>query len=400
MASHAPSEAEPVQRLHAMDGLRAAMMLLGLVLHAAISYGAVNYGAAWPYQDLSTNPLLDAIVFYIHLFRMPVFYVMAGFFAAMLYERRGAAGFARHRAVRILVPFVVGWIVLYPLISTGFLFANVAKAATLGGGLKLVIGMLITGAVYSDSTAHLWFLYYLLIFYLVALVAVPALHRLPEAWRAGALNLFARLMRSRWRALVFAVPTALTLCLSRWGAIDTSTSFVPDFRGLLAYLVFFVFGWLLFLRRALLPTMTRHAWTQVLLATVIVPVNMYAVGRLYGSPQRDTAMFALIVVTGALITWLFIFGITGLFLRYLDRKIPLVRYFVDASYWLYLIHLPFTIWVPGLLSHQDWPALLKALAVLVLSAPIWLASYHFLVRGTWIGVVLNGRRYPLRLPRA
>jgi peptidoglycan/LPS O-acetylase OafA/YrhL len=391
---------DPSRRIHAMDGLRATMMLLGLVLHAAISYGAVDYGAAWPYQDVSTNPTNDWVVFFIHVFRMPIFFAMAAFFAAMLHERRGASGFVRHRAMRILVPFVVGWIVLFPLISTGFTFANVAKETSLGAGLVSAAGRAVMGALYADNTAHLWFLYYLLMFYAAALAVVPAMRVLPAKWRSTLLDAFARLLRNRWRPVWFAVPTALTLCLMPWGGLETTTSFVPDPKVFIAYGVFFVFGWLLYLRRDLLFTMTRHAWTQVILAVLLTPLNVFAVSRLLRSfPLRDAPAFAVIVVTGALMVWLLLFGITGLFLRYLDRQIPVVRYVVDASYWLYLIHLPFTIWVPGLLSRLSWPAGVKALAVLVLSIPIWWATYHFLVRGTFIGAVLNGRRYPLRLPR-
>jgi tetratricopeptide (TPR) repeat protein/peptidoglycan/LPS O-acetylase OafA/YrhL len=382
-----------------MDGLRATMMLLGLVLHSAISYGAINYGSAWPFQDISTNPLLDWLVFFIHVFRMPIFYAMAGFFAAMLYERRGAGGFARHRAGRILVPFVVGWVVLFPLISTGFNFANVAKASSSREGLEVVAGMLLTGAVYADSTAHLWFLYYLLMFYAAALVAVPLLRRLPPRWSSAPLNGFGRLVRSRGRALWFAIPTALTLCMMSWGGLETSTSFIPDPRVFLAYSVFFVFGWLLYLRRDLLPGLTCQARAQAVLGVLLTLVNMAAVGRMLASPGRETAAFVVIIVTGALMVWLLLFGITGLFLRYLDRQVPLVRYIVDASYWLYLIHLPFTIWIPGLMSKLEWPALFKALIVFALGGPVWLASYHFLVRGSFIGAVLNGRRYPLGLPR-
>ena len=102
---------ESVRRYHSLDGLRAVMMLLGLVLHAAISYGAFPYRDAWPFKDRSTLPLFDILVFTIHIFRMPVFYVMAGFFAAMLHLRRGPGGLVRNRATRILVPFVVGWVV-------------------------------------------------------------------------------------------------------------------------------------------------------------------------------------------------------------------------------------------------------------------------------------------------
>lgn len=366
------------------------MMLLGLVLHSLISYGAVPYGDAWPYKDAYTNPWLDVIVFFIHIFRMPIFYAMAGFFAAMLYLRRGPMGLARNRAVRILVPFLAGWIVLFPLIRLGFNFANY--------GLEAVRALVAAGDLYMDSTAHLWFLEYLLCFYVVMLVAVPVVRRFPERWRDAGLDLFARLMRGRLRALWFAVPTALTLWLMPHGLLETSTSFVPAPRVLLAYGVFFLFGWLLYLRRELVASFTRNAWLQTVLGTLLMPFNMYAFDRLINqsSPQTVGA-FAGVVATGALMVWMLLFGITGLFVRYLDRYIPVVRYIVDASYWLYLIHLPFTIWVPGLLSDFSWPAVVKAAAVFALSFPFWLASYHFCVRATFIGKVLNGRRYPLRL---
>jgi peptidoglycan/LPS O-acetylase OafA/YrhL len=321
---------------------------------------------------------------------MPIFYAMAGFFAAMLYLRRGPLGLVRNRAVRILIPFLVGWIVLFPLIRLGFYFAN--------DGIEAALSVLAAGELYSDSTAHLWFLEYLLCFYVVMLLAVPVIRRLPERWRTAGLDLFEKLMRSRLRALWFAVPTALTLYLMPWGGLETSTSFVPAPRVLLAYGVFFFFGWLLYLKPELVRTFTRHAWLQIGLAVMLMPLNWYAIGRLLDpSNPGGAGAFFTIVGTGALMVWLLLFGITGLFVRYLDRHIPLVRYIVDASYWLYLVHLPFTIWVPGLLAHLAWPALVKAAAVFALSCPFWLASYHFCVRATFIGKVLNGRRYALRL---
>ena len=46
---------------------------------------------------------------------MPAFYVMAGFFAALLLQRYGSQRTIANRFWRIVVPFVVGWIVIYPL---------------------------------------------------------------------------------------------------------------------------------------------------------------------------------------------------------------------------------------------------------------------------------------------
>lgn len=387
-------------RYHSLDGLRAVMMLLGLVLHSFISYGAAPYGDAWPFKDRFTNPAFDWIVAFIHWFRMPIFYSMAGFFAAMLYVKRGPVRLARNRASRILVPFVVSWIVLWPPILLGFVFANEAQATSVGEGLASAGRLAAAGPrMYENKTAHLWFLYYLLLYYAVFLALAPLVRRLPESWRAAGLNTFAMVVRNPLRPLWFAVPTALTLWLMPIGILETSTSFIPDHRTFLAYLVFFTFGWLLFLKHEWLHTFTRFAWFQVVLGTLLFLVNMVSLGRLIDTlPGWNHAAFASVVLSGALIIWLLLFGFTGLFLKYLDRPVPVVRYIVDASYWLYLIHLPFTIWIPGLLSHLPWPAPIKALAVLGFSCPIWVASYHYLVRSTFIGKTLNGRRYPRALP--
>ena len=71
----------------------------------------------------------------------------------------------------------------------------------------------------------------------------------------------------------------------------------------------------------------------------------------------------------------------------------------DASYWLYLIHLPITAFVPGLLSGFQWSPFFKSGITLLVTTGVTLVTYHFLVRSTVIGVLLNGRRYPRALPR-
>ena len=55
------------------------MMLLGVVLHSAITYGVFNYGDAWSLKDTnSTNAIYDLIVWVIHVFRMPIFFAISG----------------------------------------------------------------------------------------------------------------------------------------------------------------------------------------------------------------------------------------------------------------------------------------------------------------------------------
>ena len=74
------------ERIHSLDSLRAIMMLLGLVLHSALTYNVTNHGHAWLLKDPeSTNIATDSIVFLIHFFRMPIFFLVAGFFGSMLF---------------------------------------------------------------------------------------------------------------------------------------------------------------------------------------------------------------------------------------------------------------------------------------------------------------------------
>lgn len=99
-------------RYHALDALRAAMMFLGIYLHAVAAYSPHG---GWPFKPPQLTTTLDYSMVLIHVFRMPVFYVMAGFFAALLLQHCGSRRAVANRFWRIVVPFVVGWIAIYPL---------------------------------------------------------------------------------------------------------------------------------------------------------------------------------------------------------------------------------------------------------------------------------------------
>ena len=65
---------------------------------------------------------------------------------------------------------------------------------------------------------------------------------------------------------------------------------------------------------------------------------------------------------------------------------------------MYIVHLPFAIGIPGLLATWPVPALFKFAITLSVTSFVTVVSYHYLVRGTVIGVLLTGRRYPRSLP--
>lgn len=110
------------RRYHDYDALRALAMLLGIVLHGLMSFVELPAGI-WPAQDVQRNtPVYGFVIHALHGFRLPLFFMMSGFFTTMLWKNRGLRGLISQRVKRILVPLVVGWIVIWPaLIAVGII---------------------------------------------------------------------------------------------------------------------------------------------------------------------------------------------------------------------------------------------------------------------------------------
>jgi hypothetical protein len=94
--------------------------------------------------------------------------------------------------------------------------------------------------------------------------------------------------------------------------------------------------------------------------------------------------------------WSWTFAITGAALTFCASYSPVRRYLADASYWMYLAHLPLVAGIGVWVGH--WPLSwgIKYPLTLGLSLLVLLVSYHYLVRPTFIGNQLNGRRYPIK----
>ena len=66
-------------RYNGLDALRGTAMLLGSVLHAALPY-MPGVEAFWP-TDRDSSRLIHAIFEFIHIWRMPLLFILTGFFA-------------------------------------------------------------------------------------------------------------------------------------------------------------------------------------------------------------------------------------------------------------------------------------------------------------------------------
>jgi glucans biosynthesis protein C len=358
-------------RIHSMDALRASTMMLLVPVHAAGLLAVNGHPGEWA----------TAIYWFVHIFRLPLFFAMSGFFLALLLTRKGLGLTARNRTVRIAVPLAIGLVTLVPAL---ILAADASEVAIVGGGQGNPDPL-------SLEPSFLWFLWYLLI---VDGAAIAAHLLVPNVLRTAGRWLRNRIARPLDGLPVLAVATALVLWPgAHWVAASPTDSFVPDLPGLLYYAIFFALGATLYTHRELVDGAAANAWRWAGCALVAV-VPAAALHTLHNSPVYSTRpMIELAaLLTYAIATWCSLLALVGLASRYLRRDRPSLRYLADSSYWIYLSHLPAMVLLVAAAGTTALGTGPQFLLVTVGSLAFSLATYPLFVRYTTIGRLLNGPR--------
>ena len=372
---------EKTARIYGLDSLRAVMMLMGVVLHTCVTYGAIE--TPWPIKDEgATSFVNDFFAFLIHSFRMSTFFLVAGFFGAMLFYERSVLEMVKNRVKRVLYPFVVFMIVLVPLSTASFNYTMEVFTGVEDAYEVFLNKLNITGIV----TFHLWFLYYLILVTFVSVIFGLVMKKMPNV-TSKIIFLTTKLLKNVFvRVIVFSLLVYLILTISGVEDVKTPRSLAIDFGVFFYYLYFYIAGWVFFKIPNVLEVLKKNDWLCTISGFVIVVFQLL----LHSSLSTEVH-----VVLNSVKVWLFVFGFVGLFMRYGNKYSSIMRYISDSSYWVYLVHLPLVVIIPAFIYHWNVPSGIKVLIVLTGSTTISMVSYHFLVRATFIGQFLNGKKYAL-----
>jgi len=383
------------ERLHALDAVRGFALLLGIVLHATMSFIPAPT-RIWIIQDSHPSMTLGVLFFVIHVFRMTTFFLIAGFFAHLSFHRRGSWGFIRDRLQRIALPLAVGWPILFAAMSV-----VVVWATGFPNGGRLPGPPNWPPVLPQFPLTHLWFLYVLLELYVVLLVLRAGVVWFDQNGRIRNRldRLVALVMRSRLAPVILALPIGIAFCLDPtwvgWLGVRTpDSSLVTNLQALIGFGTAFVFGWLLHRQIDLIRMLEQRWLFNSVLAVVLIAASFFLAVAAVMQPRPPS--YEAIKLAGAacyaLAIWTTTFAAIGLALRFLSGFSPARRYLADASYWLYLIHMPIVMALQVAVSQLDWPWPVKFGATMLIALPLMFASYQFLVRYSFLGAVLNGRR--------
>lgn len=384
-------------RWHDLDAVRAFALLLGIVLHGVMSFMEPRF---WVVGDAVTDPGANLAFYVIHIFRMTTFFILAGFFARLLLEKRdgNVGAFLGNRLKRVGIPLVTFWPLVFAAIVAVMIIANMPAPGSAAAAAPPPPPPAMTAE--NFPLTHLWFLYALLLLY----AGMAVIKIVTDVTRIGAPlgrmldKLTGLLTKSDLITLVVALPAAAAFYFNTewnmWLGIKTpDAGLVPNTMAIAGYVTAFTFGWWLHRRADLLDHLAGRTWLYGIGAAAGTWACLSLNGGAAPSAElvkgSDHALYCLVY---PMTSWAWAFFLIGGARILLKAENPLIRYLSDASYWVYIVHIPLVMLFQYLVKDYDWHIAYKVSIVLFGTLFTGLLSYSLIVRYTFIGTILNGRR--------
>jgi glucan biosynthesis protein C len=327
--------ASPIARNYSLDAARGVLMMLGVIIHSADIYST---NGEWLFQDSQSSEVFDVIINLIHVFRMPVFFWISGYFCALTFTRNGADGLLRKRVPRLVIPLLTTWVSL-----------NLMQALLVS---SLTGQSAITTILEGIPLYHLWFLIDLIIFVFGAALVLP---------RLKYLEILTKRIETLPIMLMFPALALFSLVISLSGrstgiAYESIFSLTSIFR-LVTYVPYFIGGIFMFGRPELKATFLKVPAVCIL---VTLPLASYFDNYTHGN---TFAISELALLGKVLMIWLSIAGVLRLFQDLVQRGSRITYFLSDAAYTVYLFHHILVVTVGIMLLNFEMNLWLKFLIV-------------------------------------
>ena len=360
-------------RFNNLDFLRAFALLAGVLLHALSLY-------LEPIDGSEPRPLAAILFIWIHSWRMPLFMVLAGFFTCLSLSKRSTSSYALNRLIRLGGPLILLWVAI----------PAVDESAAQMFKWPDFISWIISGGQFTLRLDHLWFLYYLLIFYSLVLAFKGLAPRIFE--------LIVNFKLNSWTLSLFWLPI-ITLFAPWAKPVGGVFSEIPTTFGelkvgsMLFMLAFFIIGMQLFNNQAILQRLkTKSFWITAIICSSFVPIGLMAWGIMKDTPFvfSSTAEMWVVNALATCASLFMVLAFIGASSRYILAGGPILSWLVKLSYPTYVFHLVFVYSIGAILLLSGLNATLVVIGSFLSGVIGSLVIYYLFIWYTPLDWVFNG----------
>jgi len=413
---------EKQERYHGLDFVRAMAMILGVVIHTVSHFQAdLNPGGGGgEYNGHEYNSFIGNA---IHLFRMQLFFLLAGFFAEMIRNKRGINLLIYDRIKRIVIPVLLGLLFMVPFIwaITGWSGGSIYNNTYEGLGWFDRYKTAFLWGVFTDRSLlplydlwHFWFVYFLMYFYITHWI-FSFLGERDFLFKDNKLFIFLakQSISKKYGLLLMGL-----LCFPLHYSLQSPT-FFPSFfnfqiNEMAYYFIYYIFGVYLFKNTALLNHLSNNCWYYFFASfpfifvihepttrhdlsnSVVVDITSWKIASIH---LWEEGVFAnglskiVICAVRCTLSWSLCFAFIGLAQRYLSEENKYIRYLADSAYWVYWVHPLFTLPLAKV-AHQIpiSNSLIKSFFVLYLTMFTMYLMYNIFIRYSFLGNFFMNRK--------
>lgn len=338
------------KRIPYFDAMRAYGAVLGILFHSSLGYLAHPI-AEWP-KGTGGSAIFDYIAFILHMFRVPAFFFIAGFFAYQLFIKLKVRDFLNNRFKRIVIPLILSALFFnIPSLLTNIYFHNIHSFYNLYIALS--------------NIGYNWFLEYLLLYYILFLLTINFLS-LPKV-----TAITRTLVKSKWNILAFSLIIAVSMCCYGSDYLPSSLLIIPNPWVFLIYGLYFVLGTLFAKNIDLFECYFKWNWIFLALALVALIVDLLLL--------QLTAQHYLAATFYCCSSFLLFYCFICACIKWCHKENATVKYLSEASYWIYLTQVPIIIQLQGFFSILN-NIFLQWIFTVILTLIIVLFSYDLLIR--------------------
>jgi glucans biosynthesis protein C len=328
------------QRRYDIDALRVLAVVLLIYFHTAMIF------AAWETWHVRSNELsivAEWFIIFVHQWHMPLLFLLAGASTYFALQFRTGRQYAGERIKRLFVPFVVGVLIIVPpqvyieRISS-WMTTRISPIDFTGSFLEFYPQFF--QCCYSEgnlSWHHLWFVFYLLVYSLIALPLFLYLRTDKGISHiSGWAGTFSKGSNIFWLALpIVIIEITMRHRFPHWQDL------IHDWTNNLHFMLIFIYGYVLFADSRFQDAIDRNK-KHALILGLVATVGYF--GAIYFSravPEESTlALGGYVAQMGlrAISEWGWILAFLGFGHQYLNKPSRLLRYTSEIAYPFYILH--------------------------------------------------------------